>query len=360
VGLDDVTASGVTRAIQEYDQIGQSAFLDKYAFGPARRYFLVYEGRQYDSKAIMGAAHGYDHPSLGPLKAADFSGGEKTVANRLRQLGFLVQVHDRPPARNPPWAEEELILALDLYLREGLLDDTDPKVIELSELLNRLPTHPDRPDRARFRNPNGVALKLANFAALDPSYPGQGMSRHGQRDAEVWNRLSGDEDALSLAAQAIRSGGDWKLVLQPEPGVSVSTRPVEALITPQFVVERSATSMLAKRREVELVRAYSQHLTDNGHVVAAHVYRVPTVGLIACDLFDETTSTLYEAKGDVRRESLRMAVGQLFDYRRFESKDTRIAVLLPRRPHGDLIAFVESVGATLVYRDRDGWVSGGS
>ena len=32
--------------------------------------------------------------------------------------------------RNPPWTREELIRALELYLREGLLDDHSPKVLQ--------------------------------------------------------------------------------------------------------------------------------------------------------------------------------------------------------------------------------------
>ena len=84
------------------------------------------------------------------------------------------------PRRNPPWAEKELILALDLYLREGLLDNKDQAVIELSRDLNSLTLHSERPDAARFRNPNAVALKLANFAALDPNYDGRGMTRGGR------------------------------------------------------------------------------------------------------------------------------------------------------------------------------------
>ena len=74
--------------------------------------------------------------------------------------------------RNPPWEADELILALDLYLRHGQLDDTDSRVVEVSRVLNTLPIHSTRPDAARFRNPNGVAMKLANFAALDPAYVG--------------------------------------------------------------------------------------------------------------------------------------------------------------------------------------------
>ena len=55
-----------------------------------------------------------------------------------------------------------------------LLDDTDPAVVELSHVLNSLEIQSERPDADRFRNPNGVALKLANFAARDPNYDGRG------------------------------------------------------------------------------------------------------------------------------------------------------------------------------------------
>jgi 5-methylcytosine-specific restriction protein A len=68
--------------------------------------------------------------------------------------------------RNPPWTTDEVILALDLYFREGQLDDTDPKVSELSGVLNALPVNTGTQYETTFRNANGVAMKLANFAAL--------------------------------------------------------------------------------------------------------------------------------------------------------------------------------------------------
>jgi 5-methylcytosine-specific restriction protein A len=78
--------------------------------------------------------------------------------------------------------------------------------MELSELLNRLPIHTVRPDLERFRNANGVALRLANFAALDPAYPGKGMSNFGPRVRAFWDHYH-DHPALvaSLAAQ-LRNG----------------------------------------------------------------------------------------------------------------------------------------------------------
>jgi len=99
-------------------------------------------------------------------------------------------------------------LALDLYLQDGQLDHADARVIELSEILNRLPIHTVRPDIERFRNPNGVALKLANFAALDPEYPGVGMSRGGRRDAEVWDRFRANPTELLRIATTLRQGSE--------------------------------------------------------------------------------------------------------------------------------------------------------
>ena len=120
------------------------------------------------------------------------------------------------PARNPDWADDELILALDLYRRHGVVDDRDPRAVEMSELLNSLPIHTTRPDIERFRNPNGVSLKLANFAALDPDYPGLGMRRGGQRDVAIWGRYARQPDELEALALAIRAGATSGFPTVPE------------------------------------------------------------------------------------------------------------------------------------------------
>lgn len=73
----------------EYDRLGQDRFLAKYGFGAAHSYWLVVDGKTYDSKAIVGAAHGY-LPSREPLAAYDFSGGAATVGRLLSGLGFQV------------------------------------------------------------------------------------------------------------------------------------------------------------------------------------------------------------------------------------------------------------------------------
>lgn len=63
-----------------------------------------------------------------------------------------------------------------------------------------------RPDAEKFRNPNGVAMKLANYAALDPSYPGAGLDAGGRRDAEIWDRYANHPEELKRLAALIRAG----------------------------------------------------------------------------------------------------------------------------------------------------------
>lgn len=208
--------------MREYDSLGHGAFLLKYRAGNPTMYWVYQGHRAYPAKALIAAAHGYEFPSEGPLNVRRFVGGQATVIPKLRQLGFTdirnagprrVRGPSRP--RNPPWERDELILALDLYFRVGQGDDTDEEVVELSRVLTALPLHLEHLDPARFRNPNGVALKLANFAALDPDYPGVGMRRGGRRDREVWDEFHEDRERLRELARAINKAASTSIQDMP-------------------------------------------------------------------------------------------------------------------------------------------------
>lgn len=82
----------VVKAMEECDDLGREAFLDKHGFRPAESYFVVYDGQRYDSKAIAGVAFKYQHPEHGPLDSSEFSGGRATVKPKLESLGFTVEV----------------------------------------------------------------------------------------------------------------------------------------------------------------------------------------------------------------------------------------------------------------------------
>lgn len=107
--------------------------------------------------------------------------------------------------RNPKWHRDEIILALNLYFSpdRGSIDSKNPKIVALSELLNRLPLQENRPDKEKFRNPNGVTLKLSNFLSIDETYAGQGMSSVSKLDREVFHEFEHDKARLARIAAEI-------------------------------------------------------------------------------------------------------------------------------------------------------------
>jgi len=91
MALRDITRDYVLKAIDECDRLGQKQFREKYRRRKAKRYVLRYEGKDYDSKAILSAAHELQFPFKPPLRAIG-SGlhGGKPVISKLRQLSFTV------------------------------------------------------------------------------------------------------------------------------------------------------------------------------------------------------------------------------------------------------------------------------
>ena len=114
MALRDITREAVIAAIAEYDRLGQDAFLAKHGFDRARSYLLIHAGKAYDSKAIVGVAHGF-LPGEQTLAASEFSGGEATVGRLLRGLGFTVRVGELTTERLT-----RLLSSLSVYHSSGL------------------------------------------------------------------------------------------------------------------------------------------------------------------------------------------------------------------------------------------------
>lgn len=222
MSLQDITDPDAVRlAAAEFDRIGSEAFLQKYQFGKSRSYFLALNSKLYDSKAIIGAAHGYQFPDIGALLPSQFSGGERTVAKKLEDLGFAVR-RDRSvetgeqssgqnnSVRPPAWNRDELILALEAYVKwnGNPPAKTSKEIGDLSRLTNAIRHMLGTPAQAILRNPNGVYMKLMNFRRLDPVFTGQGKSglvRGDKLEEEVWRDFYPDPVRLSRVAAAIRA-----------------------------------------------------------------------------------------------------------------------------------------------------------
>lgn len=78
---------------------------------------------------------------------------------------------------------------------------------------------------------------------------------------------------------------------------------------------------------------------------------------IITDLFDGTTGTLVEAKGSVERNAIRMAIGQLCDYRRFFAAGELhyVAALFPTEPRADLCDLLSDQRIIVIYPTETGF-----
>jgi hypothetical protein len=143
-----------------------------------------------------------------------------------------------------------------------------------------------------------------------------------------------------------------------EPGVSEV--PIENRWTERFFVNPSGEEYEAERREQTLVLDFENYLRREGHD-AARLKIVPAGEKrpIFCDIYDKTSGLLIEAKGTVARDALRMAIGQLMDYRRFAADGTQLAVLVPERPRADLLDLLQSTGLHAIWPDGDRFSSTG-
>jgi hypothetical protein len=86
---DDVTRDHVLRAIKEYDLLGPEKFFAVHGFGASRSYELVWEGKRYPHKAVLGTA--YELATGHRLEPGDFEGGKAGAVAVLQKLGFTVE-----------------------------------------------------------------------------------------------------------------------------------------------------------------------------------------------------------------------------------------------------------------------------
>lgn len=92
------------------------------------------------------------------------------------------------------WTEEELLQLLGQYceIPFGKMHARNPDIIELAQQLNR--------------TPNAVALKMVNFASLDPTVEAKGMSNVSRLDREVWEKFFANID-LYLSQKPTENDG---------------------------------------------------------------------------------------------------------------------------------------------------------
>ncbi len=90
------------------------------------------------------------------------------------------------------WSREELIVAFNFYCRTpfGKLHSTNPAIIAIARTLNR--------------TPSAVAMKLVNFASLDPMHQERqvrGLQNASKVDRAIWEEFHSDWERLTFESE---------------------------------------------------------------------------------------------------------------------------------------------------------------
>ncbi len=99
------------------------------------------------------------------------------------------------------WTREELILALNLYLKLpfGKLHHGTPEIIHLGKILDR--------------TPNSIAMRLSNFASVDPFHKDRGIKglTGGLKQVEpIWDEFISNKDELLFESERILASLEHK------------------------------------------------------------------------------------------------------------------------------------------------------
>lgn len=138
-------------------------------------------------------------------------------------------------------------------------------------------------------------------------------------------------------------------VLEVNGAVHVANPPKDRDYDYKFQTEK--TIVEARKREAELLEAYRAWIQQKYRYVPKAIKSMNLTN----DCFDECRRNLIEAKASTKREDIRMAVGQLFDYGFYAAKQfgkLNRAILLPKKPAANVIEWLKPLDIGVIWRVR--------
>ncbi|SED10740.1 hypothetical protein SAMN05216489_02533 [Streptomyces sp. 3213] len=275
------------------------------------------------------------------------------------------------------------------YTFDGRADDDEFGVLYLYTGAGQPPDDQEMTDRNRallnhVQAGRDVHLFVAdgtlpNSATAIQRYIGQVVVDPVQPYEERWTQVDGKPGrrlyvfrlrpapgvTLALTAKdTMQAAPATEALMVPPAASEPASESATAVATEEHATDSTTANItggqrIVLRREGQLTTAFKAHLVAHGHVV--HRFQIPVAGergALLTDLYDETDNVLYEAKGKANRDHVRMAIGQLLDYRHLIKNDVpaglRIAVLLPEEPTATLREVLEVEGIGLVTQTAEG------
>lgn len=101
------------------------------------------------------------------------------------------------------WSKEELILSFNLYLKLpfGKMHSSNPDIVKLAELLDR--------------TPSSIAMRLANFASIDPYHQARGVFGlpGGVKQCQpIWDEFNNNREELIFESEKILANVEYQTI----------------------------------------------------------------------------------------------------------------------------------------------------
>jgi len=171
-----------------------------------------------------------------------------------------------PPTARVPWSHDELLVACGLYftLPFGQMHARNPKIIEVAKLLGR--------------TPSSLAMKLVNFASLDPAHQARGvkgLAGHSRSDEQLWTEFHDNWDKMTVLSETKLQ----RLEAAKEPAVPEVSEPEAEYIPRDVPTETAATVTVRTMQSVFrklVLAAYNSKCCITGNpvedlLVASHI-----------------------------------------------------------------------------------------
>ena len=160
------------------------------------------------------------------------------------------------------WTRPQLKLAFHFYCQTpfGQFDSRNKKVQSLALLIGR--------------TPSALAMKLCNFASLDPAMGGRGLDNASKLDREVWAEFHEDWDGLESECERLKHA-----LLAAHPSLPDPT-PVAVDLLADFTGETRHVLVAQRRRQaffrrsvlsIYHARCCISGLADERLLVASHI-----------------------------------------------------------------------------------------
>ena len=167
-------------------------------------------------------------------------------------------------ATSPNWTREELILAFNLYLKMpfGKMHKGNEEVKKLAAILGR-------------RTPDSVAIRLTNFANVDPYHQQRGVKGMdgGRKQVEpIWNEFINNQEELVFESERILADYQHKTIEEAYPEIEFDLKDLKGEVKIRAVKTRVNQSVFRQM----ILKTYENRCAISGIdlpelLVAGHI-----------------------------------------------------------------------------------------